>query len=202
MTRAAVETSLATAVALALSLRFQTSLPWLFVPLAWISLRGRSLTAYGFDLRLCPPRLRVHLALGAAAIAASGGLYAAFALSWQHRAFAPRASPGLLLDLPLELLAVAVPEEAFFRGYLETRWNQALGKPWRVFGARLGWGLVVQAAVFAGCHAVARDWTRLGVFFFALLAGWLRERSGSIFAPAVYHATANVWYRLLERSFR
>jgi membrane protease YdiL (CAAX protease family) len=40
------------------------------------------------------------------------------------------------------------------------------------------------------------------VFFFALFAGWLRERSGSVLAPAVYHAVANVWYRSLAASFR
>jgi membrane protease YdiL (CAAX protease family) len=40
------------------------------------------------------------------------------------------------------------------------------------------------------------------VVFFALLAGWLRERSDSVLAPAVYHAVANVWYRTLLASFR
>jgi CAAX protease family protein len=195
---AAAETALATAAALALSLRFRTSLPWLFVPLALVLLPGRSLAAYGFELRLRPPSLRTHLLLGAALLAAYAALYAAFAVAWQHRSFALRLPPGSLVDLPVEFLSVAIPEEAFFRGYLQTRWNRELGRPWRVFGAFFGCALFVQAAVFAGCHALLGGWTRLAVFLFALLAGWLRERSDSILAPAVYHATANVWVRLLR----
>jgi membrane protease YdiL (CAAX protease family) len=38
------------------------------------------------------------------------------------------------------------------------------------------------------------------VFFFALFAGWLRERTGSIAAPVVYHAVANVWYAIVFSS--
>jgi membrane protease YdiL (CAAX protease family) len=200
--RAVAETSLATAVGLELSLRLDTDLPWLFLPLAVIALCRRSLAAYGFDLRLRPPAVSTHLVLGAALLAGYGALHTAFAVVWQHRSFAPRFPPASLLDLPVEFLSVAVPEEAFFRGYLQARWNRELGRRWRAFGALIGPGLFVQAAVFAGCHALLGDWTRLGVFFFALLAGWLRERSGSILAPAVYHAAANVWYQTLGGAFR
>ena len=89
----------------------------------------------------------------------------------------------------------------FFRGYLQTRWDRACGRPWRVFGAAVGAALPIQAAAFAVCHLLIGDWTRLRVFFFALLAGWLRERSRSVLSPAAYHAVANVWYRMLAASF-
>jgi membrane protease YdiL (CAAX protease family) len=202
LTRVAAETFLATAAVFALSLRLDTGLLWLFVPLALIVLPGRSLSAHGFDLRLRPPSLGAHLGLGAALLAGYGAMHAGFAVLWQHRSFAPHLPAGLLLGLVPEFLGVAFPEEAFFRGYLQTRWNLALGRRWRAFGARIGPGLFVQAVAFAACHALAGDWTRARVFFFALLAGWLRERCDSILAPAVYHASANAWYRLLEASFR
>jgi membrane protease YdiL (CAAX protease family) len=202
LTRAAAETSLATAVVLALALWFGSDLPWLFAPLILIVLPGRSLSVHGFDLRLRPPSLGAHLALGTALLAGYGAVHAAFAVLWQHRSFAPRLPAGFLLGLGSEFLAVAFPEEAFFRGYLQTRWNLALGRRWAAFGARVGPGLVVQAGAFAVCHVLTGDWTRVRVFLFALLAGWLRERCDSILAPAVYHASANAWYRLLEASFR
>jgi len=202
LTRVAAETSLATVAVLTLSLRLGSGLPWLFAPLVLIVLPGRSLSGHGFELRLRPPSFGAHLALGAVLLGSYGAMYAAFAVLWEHRSFAPHPHVGFLLGIGSEFLAVAVPEEAFFRGYLQTRWNLALGKHWAVFGARVGPGLFVQAVTFAACHALTGDWTRARVFFFALLVGWLRERCDSILAPAVYHASANAWVRLLEASFR
>src|SRR5688572_32707615 len=60
------------------------------------------------------------------------------------RAFDPVVGGAELLDqLAAQLAVVALPEEAFYRGYLQT----ALDKVWpprlRVFGARVGLGLLI-----------------------------------------------------------
>ncbi|HSD11154.1 MAG TPA: CPBP family intramembrane glutamic endopeptidase [Candidatus Binatia bacterium] len=196
------ETLLATAVALFLSLRLASPLVWLFLPLALLVPFGRSLSEHGFDLRVRPPSITVHATLGVSLLGLYAVLHAWVAHAFLRQTLVPRLPRHLLLDLVREFLTVGFPEEAFFRGYLQTRWNQVLGKPWRVFGASIGAGLLLQAILFAACHVVGGDWTRLRVFFFALIAGWLRERSDSVLAPAVYHATANVWYRVLLTSFR
>lgn len=197
-----VETLSATGVALYASLRWGTFLVWLLIPIGLLVVCRRPFFEYALDLRFEPPPLRTHLVLGATLLALYATLHAGFALGWQHLSFAPQLPARPLLGLVEEFLLIGIPEEVFFRGLLQTRWNLALGKPWRVFGARVGPGLLIQAVIFAVCHLAAGDWTRLRVFFFALLAGWLRERSNSILAPAAYHAVANVWYRWLEASFR
>jgi len=197
----AVETSSATALALYLSLRLEAPLVWLFLPLALLLLWRRSLSEYGLDLRLRPPSMPVHVGLGATLLLLYGLAHAWVARSWFQQTFVPTLPPSPILDLVREFLAVAFPEEVFFRGYLQTRWNDACGRRWRLFGAAVGPALLIQASVFAVCHLATGDWSRLRVFFFALLAGWLRERSGSVLAPAAYHAVANVWYKIVTASF-
>lgn len=199
---AAAETLAATGLALYVSLRSGSSLVWLFLPLAILLCLRRSLSEHALDLRLRPPSIGTHVRLGGALLALYGAFYVAFALGTGHRPFAPPLPWDLPRQLVQEVLLVGVPEEVFFRGYLQTRWNRVLGKPWSIAGARVGPGLILQGLMFALCHLATGDWTRLRVFFFALLGGWLRERSGSILGPAFYHAAANVWLRLLTSCFR
>lgn len=198
----AAETLAATVLALVLSLRSGSSLVWLFLPLAILVCLRRSLSEHALDLRLRPPSFATHFLLGGSLLLSYALIHAVFALATGHHPRAPQLSWQLALQLIEELLIVGVPEEVFFRGYLQTRWNRVLGTPWQVAGARVGPALLLQGAVFAICHLATGDWTRLRVFFFALLAGWLRERSGSILGPAVYHAVANLWFRLLLSAFR
>lgn len=108
--------------------------------------------------------------------------------------FVFRLAPGWW-DLALgQLLVVALPEEAFYRGYLQT----ALERGWasrrvRLLGARLGLGWVVTSAIFAVGHFLALPHpSRLAVFFPALVFGWLRERTGGIGAAVVFHAMCNL----------
>ena len=42
---------------------------------------------------------------------------------------------------------------------------------------------------------------RLGVFFPALLFGWMRERTGTVVGAAVLHACCNLLVLVLEASF-
>jgi membrane protease YdiL (CAAX protease family) len=205
VTAVAVETLATTAVALVLSLRFDAPVVWLALPLAWVVAGRGSPAEFGLDLRFRPPSWATHLALGGALLLLYAALHAWFAREVLGQAFVPRALPplgSLGFDFVNELLAIGIPEEVFFRGYLQQRWNRCFGRPWTVFHAAVGPGLLIQSALFAVCHLASGDWTRLRVFFFALLAGWLRERSGSIAAPATYHAVANLWYRVVASSFR
>jgi membrane protease YdiL (CAAX protease family) len=204
-TAVAIETLGATAVALSVSLRFDAPIVWLLVPIVLLMVRRESATDYGLDVRFRPPSWWTHFRLGAFLLLFYAALHAWFVTAFLGLTFVPRPFPDvsqLAIKLVAEVMAIAIPEEAFFRGYLQKRWDLALGRPWVVLGASVGPGLLVQSAVFATCHLATGDVTRLRVFFFALLAGWLRARSDSIAAPAAYHAVANIWYRLVAQSFR
>ena len=119
---------------------------------------------------------------------------------------APRLAPRLPSGLPLlalvQLLVVALPEEMFYRGFVQTSWARtAPSCGVTVLGARLGAGFLWTQVLFAAGHLVVLQPWRLGTFFPGLLFGWLRERTGSLAAPVVLHALSNLFIATLEASF-
>lgn len=91
-----------------------------------------------------------------------------------------------------QLLLVGFPEEFFFRGFLQTRIVALLPPSRNIFGARLGLAHIITALVFAFSHSLIQmRWWHGFIFFPALLFGWLRERTGSIWAGTLFHATCN-----------
>ena len=127
-----------------------------------------------------------------------------------------RAAPGepltikrglswLVLWALTHLLLVALPEEVFYRGYLQTRFGQLLrdelDQPRRFLGLSLANWLT--SALFALGHLLvpvggAIIASRAAVFFPSLIFGWMRERSGSIIAPTIFHACANMMVLLVS----
>jgi uncharacterized protein len=101
-----------------------------------------------------------------------------------------------------QLLIVALPEEAFYRGYLQTRFDDAWPGRLRLFGANLGPSVVVTSAIFAlGHFATIHDPARLAVFFPSLAFGWLRARTGGVGAPVLFHAMCNLFSESLMRGY-
>ena len=96
------------------------------------------------------------------------------------------------------LLGVALPEETFYRGYLQPQLELAMPPRARVLGVPLGRAVVVSAALFALGHFLG-EWNplRLGPFFPALLFAWLRNATGSVVGAVVFHATCNVFGAVL-----
>jgi membrane protease YdiL (CAAX protease family) len=113
-----------------------------------------------------------------------------------------RWPPAWLWSLLSQLLVVAIPEEFFFRGYILPRLEAAMprGKPF--LGGYWGGPLVLSAALFALGHVLV-DFNpgRLAVFFPGLIFGWIRQRTGTIWTGAVYHALCNVLSDVLYRTF-
>ncbi len=108
---------------------------------------------------------------------------------------------GFVVLVLSQILVVAVPEEVFFRGYLMSRFEERWPSRRRVLGAAVGWPLLLSSALFAFGHfAVDLAPPRLAVFFPALVFGWMRARSGSIAAGALFHALCNVLSETLHDS--
>lgn len=101
-----------------------------------------------------------------------------------------------------QLLVVALPEEYFFRGYLQSRLEHVWPSRRRLLGAAVGLPLLVASTLFALGHVLV-DFNplRLAVFFPALVFGWMRARTGSILAPVLFHACSNLVSDLLHRVF-
>jgi membrane protease YdiL (CAAX protease family) len=79
------------------------------------------------------------------------------------------------------VLAGPILEEAFFRGFMQPPLIGRLG-PWG--------GIVVTAMVFGLIHAVD-PWSIIPVVAIGIIAGWLRQRSGGLGAPIVFHSLNN-----------
>ena len=93
---------------------------------------------------------------------------------------------------------VAFGEEIIFRGYVQSRLNESFGRPYRFFGVEFGWGVVIAAVLFGLTHVGLTTSLLTGqmklhwawgfwTFFGGLVFGLVREKSGSILAPALLH---------------
>lgn len=94
---------------------------------------------------------------------------------------------------------VAIPEEIFYRGYMQSRLDEIWPPRWRVFGATVGPGLLVTCVLFAFGHTlVAPQWWHAAIILPSLVFGWLRARTGTIIAGALFHAWCNVTVTTLD----
>lgn len=183
----------------------------------WLVLRHDEMTvrAYGLSLGGLLEPVRIDPARGAKDAATAIGwallfvalTFPAFWLgyrAWWHprHAFVLRMGPSMFDEIAGQLVVIALPEEAFFRGYLQTSLDRAWRPRWRVLGADVGPGLLVSAAIFAIGHVLTiRHPARLAVFFPALLFGWMRARTRGIGASVLFHASCNIFSATLGRGY-
>lgn len=164
--------------------------------------RGRGLL--GALAAAAPSGLRESLVAFAVALAIFPPFVVGFWL-WHGPTHAFRWS--LPPDLPTFALAqvvmVALPEEAFFRGWVQTRLHDLWPPKRKLLGAEIEpRALVLQAALFALVHlAVEPRLDELATFFPGLLFGWLRARRDGIGAAVVLHALSNLFAETLVRGW-
>lgn len=103
-------------------------------------------------------------------------------------------------------------EEFVWRGYVQSRLNQAFGRPMRMFGIQFGAGLFIASLLFGLLHAfntydpeigsasLSWGWA-LFASFSGLFFGVLRERTGSLIAPGLAHGLPDAVGEALARIF-
>jgi len=183
----------------------------------WLVLRHDELTIRRFGLSLGGllepvPMSRQRLFADAAVALAWVALLAVtlfppfwfgYRLYWHPRLpFHPHLPASVLDELAGQFLVIALPEEAFFRGYLQTAFDDLWIPRWTILGARLGPGWLLSAAIFAIGHLLTTPHpARLAVFFPALAFGWLRARTRGVGAGVVFHAVCNLYSATLARGY-
>ena len=113
-----------------------------------------------------------------------------------------RLPPDFALLAAAQLIVVALPEELFFRGYLQGRLEDAWPPTWRLFGTRVGGAWLATAVLFGlGHFLVTFEPQMLTRFFPGLVFGWMYSRTRSILAGTLFHASCNLLMEVLRVSF-
>ncbi len=109
--------------------------------------------------------------------------------------------PGLaqaVLGFITFALLVGFGEEILFRGFIQSRLNQGFGTPYHWYGVPWGWGTLMTALIFGLTHTgifallfmgnTSLTWPwGLWTLFAGLVLGFVREKTGSVVAPAILH---------------
>lgn len=114
---------------------------------------------------------------------------------------------SLVLTLTYELfvffLFVGPMEELVFRGYMQSRLNEAFGRPYQFFGISWGAGLIIASLLFGLLHVFKSPFnplignyslsllSGLGTFLTGMIMGFIREKTGTIVAPSILHSTCD-----------
>jgi membrane protease YdiL (CAAX protease family) len=98
-----------------------------------------------------------------------------------------------------QFLYAAIPEEVFFRGYLQTNiLTMAKRLIVRHHALQRSVAVFASALCFAAAHVViSSQITGILTFFPGLVFGWLFLRTRSLVAPVLFHGLANTCYFLI-----
>ena len=134
-------------------------------------------------------------------VACDAGVEAA-CVTWKTPVPRFRLPPDVVMLALYHLVFVALPEELFYRGYIQTRLDEVWPPSWTVFGARVGPGLLVTCVIFAVGHSIVQfQYWHLAIVFPSLIFGWMRAKTGDILAGAWFHAFCNVSVAILDASY-
>jgi len=164
---------------------------FLYLPLPFI-LKSGNIAQYGISWGA---GLRGLFETALLAVLVLAPFYMAFFLIFPVVGFADILPNNFVRTLTIQLLVVALPEEFFFRGWLQTELDYIWSRSWKILGTDLGPGWILAAAFFAIVHITADPRpTRALVFFPGLLFGLLKSRTSSVIFPAIFHTVCNVTF--------
>lgn len=158
-----------------------------------VTLAVASLPAFGWKrsgLTLKQDRKGFASALTVAIVVA--GIFLYFALTSGN-------DPASAETIAFQLTMPGAEEEAFYRGILLLALNEAFRGRFRALGVDWGWGAFLSSALFGLAHAFSYGNGAVGfettIFLLtgvpALVAVWLRERTGSLLLPLLLHNFGN-----------
>ena len=153
---------------------------FLYFPYGWCALRKQSFESCGLRWRI------TTRGWSDLAAATAGTLLPLTAIALLFfRDFLPSPNPAAIFPAALSGFAVAVAEETFFRGWLQTVLSSKFAAPRAILITALLFGLAHLASPYAPFALLA--------FFPGLVMGLLRHRSGSVLPAILYHWFGNIW---------
>lgn len=111
----------------------------------------------------------------------------------QHLLLAIKFPPNIFLEIIMQIFLVALPEELFFRGFLQGSLLKS--------GMSLALSVFLTNFLFAISHlALSLSPTRLLTFFPGLIFSYLVCKNKSLLSPILYHAACNILGQFLFTS--
>ena len=178
------------------------AVPFLFIYLPVALCKWRGVDSYGY--RLAVPAFRnvkawaEGMGLGLRWMAILLVPWVAAYHLWQTQLFGLEPDwtrwPSDMATLVLyHIFFVAIPEEFFYRGYVQTRLNEVFHRKFIVWGIPFGHALWIASLIFAFGHSIViLRWWHFAIFFPSLLFALLREKTGGVVAGSFLHAACNV----------
>lgn len=109
--------------------------------------------------------------------------------------------PALLYEIMLQVFVVAVPEEIFYRGFLQGALLQRWPNRKFIAGMPVGFAVLVTNSIFAFGHvAVSLSPIRLLTFFPGLIFSYLVYKNKSLLSAILFHAACNILGQILYAS--
>lgn len=171
---------------------------FLYVPLFLLSRTGTRPGEWGITLRRLLSSVNFFLLFSLLFLPGFVLLYWLYRHVWLHVPVSVTFPPDWPLLVGYHLLCVALPEEVFYRGYIQSRLNGAFPRRINLFSAPVGFGWLYTSFLFAlGHYVISLRPEALATLLPGLLFGWLRERTGSIAASTAFHALCNATVLLL-----
>ncbi len=118
-----------------------------------------------------------------------------FHFAWEN--YAHLQTP-IYYEIFLQLLCVALPEEFFYRGYLQTSFLKFFKSRPKLEKYAPALAIVLASLCFACAHLPSGNISRLLTFFPGLLFGFLRYRTGGLLGAIVCHAACNLMMTVLN----
>jgi membrane protease YdiL (CAAX protease family) len=175
----------------------------LYGPIWLMDRRRRPLSEIGLDRSGLAEDLRWAGIWAAATLVPYALAHAWWMTQILGRSWAPHWPSGLPMELVVQVGVVALPEEVFFRGYLQRGLERLWPARRRLWGAPFGIAIVAASAVFGLAHVVGEyRLDRLGPFVPGLAFGWLRARTGRVAGAVAYHAFCNLLAEVLGQLYR
>lgn len=110
----------------------------------------------------------------------------AFSFEWSNY---DRLGQPLWMEIPIQIFCIALPEEFFYRGYLQKTFLKRFEKWGRMAPV---YAILMTSALFAFSHFPAGGSARLLTFFPGLLFGFLGWKTQKLIAPILCHAFCNL----------
>ena len=127
---------------------------------------------------------------------------APFIFDWKPHHFKGVVPDQLWMIALYHFFFVAIPEEFFYRGYIQTRFNEICHQNWTVFGVKMGPSALWTGLLFSFGHSIVLfQWWHFAIFFPSLIFSWMREKSSSVLPGAMFHACCNIGIVMLDTAY-